>query len=104
MGGGLSLDWGEATQESTSKSAATVATRDAAKDATTGAAKSAAKDATTGAARDATKGAARDATKGAAKGFFDTKNSSSIDDEGICHTCMYSTGTISSGRPKFRGR
>ena len=78
-------------EESTSKNAATVATRDAAKGATKGAAK------------DATTGAARDATKGAAKGFFDTKNSSSIDYEGTCHTCMYSTGTISSSRPKFRG-
>ena len=82
-------------EESTSKSAATVATRVAAKDATTGAAK--------GIAKDATKGAARDATKGAAKGFFDTKNSSSIDYEGTCHTCMYSTGIISSSRPEFRG-
>ena len=82
-------------EESTSKSAATVATRGAAKDATTGAAKSAAKDATTGAARDATKGAAR--------GSFDKEYLSSIDYEGTCHTCMYSTGIISSGRPKFRG-
>ena len=82
-------------EESTSKSAATVATRVAAKDATTGAAK--------GIAKDATKGAARDATKGAAKGFFDKKNSSSIDDEGTCNTCMYSTGIISSARPKFCG-
>ena len=78
-------------EKSTSKNAATVATRDAAKGATKGAAK------------DATTGAARDATKGAAKGFFDKKNSSSIDYEGTSHTCMYSTGIISSGRPKFRG-